>query len=103
MLDGLKAILPIYAGPLEVESDCATLVNELKDVTQSKSTIAGTVRDVKNILMSMSDVLILKINRMGNKVAHKLARIGYSELCGRVLIGSALSHAMDLIKTDCSI
>jgi ribonuclease HI len=102
MLNGLKAIIPIYFGPLQVESDSAILVNELRDAAPSRSIIAGTVRDIKNILMSMPDALVLKINRDGNKVADMLASLGCRESCECVLIGSAPSCLMELINFDCN-
>jgi hypothetical protein len=43
----LQSALPHYAGPLQIESDCASLILELKSQNRSKSTISGIVEDIK--------------------------------------------------------
>jgi hypothetical protein len=40
LLYGLRAALPLYAGPIQVESDNSFLVNEVKRNESSKSLIA---------------------------------------------------------------
>jgi hypothetical protein len=55
LLYGLRAALPLYAGPIQVESDNSFLVNEVKRNESSKSLIAGTVQDIKIIMTSFQN------------------------------------------------
>ena len=45
MLFGVRAVLPVYASPLRIESDNAMLVNELKAIGRSKSLVADIVQE----------------------------------------------------------
>jgi hypothetical protein len=53
-MNGLRAILPNYAGPIQIESDNAFLVKELQNQACSKSAIAGTVKDIKKLVTVLS-------------------------------------------------
>jgi ribonuclease HI len=91
----LQSVIPNYSGPILVENDCATLVSEVKMVEKSKSAIANTVDEIKNLLRLFLDFAFSKVHRSCNEVAHVLARIGRSELGGQVLIGSVPSCVME--------
>jgi hypothetical protein len=54
VMNGLRAILPNYAGPIQIESDNAFLVKELQNQACSKSAIAGTVKDIKKLVTVLS-------------------------------------------------
>ncbi|KAM0872242.1 hypothetical protein ACQ4PT_038844 [Festuca glaucescens] len=97
----LQSVIPNYSGPILVENDCATLVSEVKMVGKSKSAIANTVDEIKNLLRLFPDFAFSKVHRSCNEVAHVLARVGRSELGGQVLIGSVPSCVMEFSERDC--
>jgi hypothetical protein len=101
MLFGLRATLPIYAGPLQIESDNAFLVNEVKSTVCSKSLIAGSVGDIKHISASFQECLISKINRTANGVADGLAREGHNVLSECVVLGRVPPCVVETLKHDC--
>jgi hypothetical protein len=101
MLYGLRATLPIYAGPLQIESDNAFLINEVKSTVCSKSLIAGSVGDIKHITASFQDCLISKINRTTNGVADGLAREGHNVLSECVVLARVPPCVVETLKHDC--
>ncbi|CAM0950720.1 unnamed protein product [Alopecurus aequalis] len=101
-LQSVRSILPHYAGPIHLENDCSSIITELKGDGRSKSAISGTIRDIRSLLETMQDHKVSKINRSGNTVAHKLARICRSGLGENVLVGSAPPCVVSLINRDCN-
>jgi ribonuclease HI len=101
-LQGIKATLPNYAGPITVENDCAALVQELQGTGASKSTIAGIVKDIRSLLDCFSSYSIGKVKRNNNQVAHQLARLGnnVSDIC--VLSGSLPPCVVCFAIQDCN-
>ena len=97
----IRAILPIYARPVHVENDCASLIYQLNGTNVNKSAISGTMADIKNLLSSLPEVIVSKVNRTGNQVAHALARLGINESCEHVLIGTNPPCVEDLINAEC--
>uniref|UniRef100_M8BHD2 RNase H type-1 domain-containing protein n=1 Tax=Aegilops tauschii TaxID=37682 RepID=M8BHD2_AEGTA len=72
-LIGLKALAELYRGPLVLEMDCLTMVNELKKEAQSLSPCYGVLCDIKETLKVFSSFKISHAGRKGNSVAHELA------------------------------
>jgi hypothetical protein len=101
MLNGIKAILPVYVGPLQIESDNAFLVKELNINTTSKCSIAGIVQDIKISSTSFQELLYSKINRLPNKAADDLAKPGHTVLSECVLLGRAPPCVVESLKRDC--
>ena len=59
---GIRAILPVFAGPVQIKSDNAFLVNELENTGSWKFLIADTLRDNKLALCSFPDFSAKEIN-----------------------------------------
>jgi hypothetical protein len=83
-----------------VESDCAALVAQVNLMERSKSAIASTTEEIRNILRLFSDFAFSKVHRSCNEVANALARIGRSVLSGHVLLGSIPSCVLALSECD---
>jgi ribonuclease HI len=100
-LEGIRAIIPHYAGPVHLENDCASLISELCAIGPSKSAVADIVKDMKLLIRSFPDSLISKVNRASNQVAHELARLGKVEANRHVLIGAVPPCVVELAKGEC--
>jgi ribonuclease HI len=102
LLYGLRAALPLYAGPIQVESDNSFLVNEVKRNESSKSLIAGIVQDIKIIMTSFQNCHVSKINRKANSVADGLAKEGHNVSSECVVLGNVPLCVVDRLKSDCN-
>jgi hypothetical protein len=100
-LEGFKAIIPHYTGPVHPENYCASLISELCAIGPSKSAVADIVKDMKLLIRSFPDSLISKVNRASNQVAHELARLGKVEANRHVLIGAVPPCVVELSKCEC--
>lgn len=100
-MEGIRAIIPHYAGPLHLENDCASLISELCAIGPSKSAVADIVKDMKLLIRSFPDSLISKVNRASNQVAHELAKLGKVEANRYVLIGAVPPCVVELAKGEC--
>ncbi|CAM0911999.1 unnamed protein product [Alopecurus aequalis] len=98
----LQAVLAHHHGPIHLENDCLSLISEINGKGCSKSALAGTVTEIKELLGFLTDFVVSKVQRDGNRVAHSLARLGHVELDGQLLIGSVPYWVMDLANDDCN-
>jgi hypothetical protein len=87
-LQSIRAILPLYAGPIHMENDCSSLITELKGDGSSKSAISGIVRDIRSLMENLLEYILSKIRRSGNEVAHHLARLCRSTVTEGMMLGS---------------
>jgi ribonuclease HI len=78
-LEETKAMLPVAARPVILESDSAAVVNELKMKDRSRSPLAFILSETRDMLLLLLDFKIQKVNRIGNSVAHDLASFGRSQ------------------------
>ena len=76
-------------------------LNEINGKGCSKSALAGTAKEIKELLGFLSDFKVSKVHRDGNRVAHSLARLGRSELNDQFLFGSVPPCVVDLTIDDC--
>ncbi|CAM0873674.1 unnamed protein product [Alopecurus aequalis] len=103
LLNGVRAILPMYAGRIRIENDNASLINELNLNVRSKSAIADIAQDIKNLLSSFEEAICGKVNRSANKVADVLARLGRSVSSECLLLGSAPPCVAEALMHDCKL
>ncbi|CAM0945313.1 unnamed protein product [Alopecurus aequalis] len=98
----LNSVISQFAGPIQVESDCAVLVEELNLKWGSKSAISTTVKEIKSFSRALPDVIFSKVHRSGNTLAHELAKLGRSASSDTVMLGSVPSSLIDRAKQDCN-
>ena len=101
MLLGVREVIPVYAGPLQIESDNLMLVNELKASWRSKSQVADIVQDIGNSTQLLSEVVFRKINRTANEVANALAKLGQVGLTEGMVLGQVPPCVVDRLNHDC--
>jgi hypothetical protein len=99
----IRAILPVYAGPIHMENDCSSLITELLGEGSNKSAISGIVRDIRSLLENLPDYNFSKIHRSRIEVAHYLARLCHSNVTEGVMSGSAPPCVVSLIEHDCNV
>ncbi|CAI9767957.1 unnamed protein product [Fraxinus pennsylvanica] len=66
--------VPLGIRKLVIESDCLLLVQELQASSDSLANAGNIIADVKQLLSRFQEIQIQHVNRMGNSVAHALAR-----------------------------
>lgn len=81
-------MLAISDRPVQLKCDCAAVVQEITDMGQSDSPIAGIAKEIRNLLTTMPAFQVCKVNRFGNCVAHELATPGRNVCSGSALLGS---------------
>ena len=101
LLNGLRAFISTFAGPIHVENDNAFLVNELNQSESSKSAISGIAEDTKSLLNSFQQPVCVKVNRSANRVADALASLGKSVEGECVLLGRAPPCVAEALMHDC--
>lgn len=73
LLAGLRALSPLYRGPIIAESDCTFVVKELRPGGTNCSAWHSVFADIKEELKLFSEVQIIYSKRDQNKLAHSLA------------------------------
>ncbi|CAI9780907.1 unnamed protein product [Fraxinus pennsylvanica] len=74
LLQGLQLCIPFDIPKIVIETDCLLLVQELQASPDSLATAGYIIANVKQLLSRFQEVQIQHVNRMGNSVAHALAR-----------------------------
>jgi hypothetical protein len=101
-LEGTKAVLPVAAIPVILESDCATVVNELKMEGTSKSPMSFILSETRGMLLLLPEYKVEKVSRTGNFVAHDLACFGRCVWSGDVLVSAIPPCAVESAQRDCN-
>ncbi|CAI9761065.1 unnamed protein product [Fraxinus pennsylvanica] len=75
VLRGLQFVVYMSISQLIIESDCLFVVSQLNDSEfVAISPWASIIADIRHLLFAFLDVKISHVSRLGNGVAHKLAR-----------------------------
>ncbi|CAI9783491.1 unnamed protein product [Fraxinus pennsylvanica] len=75
VLQGLQLVMSMGISRLVIESDCLFVVSQLNDEESiSLSPWSSIIADIRCLLSVFLDVKICHVNRLGNGVAHELAR-----------------------------
>jgi hypothetical protein len=99
----IRAILPLYAGPIHMENDCSSLITELNGDASSKSAILGIVRDIRSLKENLPEYSLSNIRRSRNEVAHHLARLCRSTVTEGMMLGLAPPCVVSLIERECNV
>lgn len=73
LLAGLRALSPLYRGPIIAETDCAFVANELRPGASNCSAWHSMFTDIKEEIKHFREVQIRYTRRNQNKLAHSLA------------------------------
>ncbi|KAF5444601.1 hypothetical protein F2P56_033721 [Juglans regia] len=74
LLRGLQFCAQWGVPKLVLETDCLILVNALQSQTNFLTDFAFLLNDISRMMRGFQEVQILHVNRLGNIVAHQLAR-----------------------------
>ncbi|XP_062186766.1 uncharacterized protein LOC133890399 [Phragmites australis] len=101
-LEGAKLLVDWISQPVIFESDCAAVIQGLSNSSLNRSHMGLVYREIKDLLNSLWGILIRKVNRECNRVAHELAQLAKRSA------GSAVSHlhappcVSELLANDCN-
>jgi ribonuclease HI len=99
-LEGVKAVLPLSAKPIQLETDCSVVLHELFTREKTKSQIACIIQEVKNISQDLHGVHFCKVNRTVNRVAHSIASFSRSSSCGGLLLGLVRPYVEEPVRVE---
>ncbi|KAF5463138.1 hypothetical protein F2P56_019077 [Juglans regia] len=74
VLRGLQLCLPLGIPKLILECDCMNVVRELQSTEASMASAGNVINDAKMLMGRFQEVRVQHVNRIGNGVAHSLAR-----------------------------
>ncbi|XP_042983365.1 uncharacterized protein LOC122312778 [Carya illinoinensis] len=74
ILRGIQLSLPLGIPKLIIETDCLHVVQELQSSEASYASVGNLFADINHLMMRFQEAQVIHVNRMGNGVAHSLAR-----------------------------
>jgi hypothetical protein len=101
-LQGLKIAIANSNSNLIIEIDCAAIVDCFKQTSWNRSEVCLIVKEFNLLKPPDRQVIISKIQRSCNKVAHNLCQLSRSVLCGGVLQGTLPTCALKAALEDCN-
>lgn len=100
-LVGLHALANVYRGPVELESDCKSLVDALNADVINRSPSYGLLLDIKAALSAFSENKVIFAARECNLLAHELA--AEARMNGDSLINADVPEKFrHLVLTECT-
>ena len=87
---------------LIIETDCASVLEAFKPESCDRPEISLIAKDYNLLKPPDRQVVLSKINRASNSVAHELCQYGRSVLCGGVLQGNVPTCVLEMALKDCN-
>ncbi|KAF5464524.1 hypothetical protein F2P56_014597 [Juglans regia] len=78
LLRGLQLCIPLGLQKLSIESDCLLMVQELQVDQDSYSANGNLIKEAESLMQHFQEIDIKHVNRIGNEVAHRLARYAWN-------------------------
>jgi hypothetical protein len=83
-----------------LETDCAAVVSKLHCRERDRSLLGPLVEDVKLMLQDFAEAEVRHVRRVGNSVAHCLAKLGcVNKLC-QTWVGVPPGSIVDCLASD---
>jgi hypothetical protein len=101
-LEGLKLALANSSPNLIIETDCNAVLEVFKCDSNDRSEICIIAKEFKLKKSPDRQVILPKISRVCNVVAHELCQFGRKELCGGVLQSSVPTCVSRAALIDCN-
>ncbi|XP_042980029.1 uncharacterized protein LOC122310214 [Carya illinoinensis] len=74
LLRGLQLCIQWGVPKIMLETDCLVLVNALNENSICLTDFAFILQDIRRLMVGFKEVKVVHVNRLGNLVAHRLAR-----------------------------
>ncbi|KAK1650406.1 hypothetical protein QYE76_068211 [Lolium multiflorum] len=100
-VEGLRHLVDFTQWPTILESDAAQVINTLSAGCNDSSANWSLYVEARGLMAGLREVMLSKVNRQGNEVAHCLAQLGKGDLCG-VLDDSAPPCVLAMVMEDCN-
>ena len=100
-LEGLKLALANY-NFIITETDCASILDSFKVDSLDRSEVCLIAKEFNLLKPPDRQIIISKVNRRWNKVAHGLCQLSRSVLCSGVLQGAVPTCVSKAALDDCN-
>jgi ribonuclease HI len=101
-LEGLKLAIAYSDSNIIIETDCAYILDSFKEGSPDRSKVCLIAKEFNYMKPPDRQVIISKVNRLCNKVAHGLCQLSRSELCSGVLQGAVPTCVSKAALDDCN-
>jgi ribonuclease HI len=81
-LDGLRHLVHLRQWPAILESDCLYAVQSISSVSVEQSSSWAIILEAREILKVYREIVVSKVDRVSNGIAHVLAQLGKAGLSG---------------------
>jgi hypothetical protein len=101
-LEGLKLGIANYSANLIIETDCSSVVHALREDSCDRSEVCFIAKEFNRMKPPDRQVVVSKVSRNCNNVAHGLCQYSRSVLCGGVLQGAVPTCVSKAALEDCN-
>jgi hypothetical protein len=84
------------------ETDCAAILEAFREGSMDRSEVCMIAKEFYLKIPPDRKVVLTKISRNCNTVAHELCRLACRDVCGGVLQSSVLTYVLRSTLTDCN-
>jgi hypothetical protein len=100
-LEGLKLAINLTYGDLPFDTDCNSLLKIFDPGSADRSPASIIAKEFHLLKPEDRSIKLVHVSRKVNGVAHNLAQMGRSELCGGVLLDHVPACMSELVVQDC--
>jgi hypothetical protein len=101
LMEGLALAYEWSELPIIIQSDCVVALSALKESGRNR-TVYGQLFDEVKRLMNLQEIILVKLDRDQNRVAHSLANLGRGGDCTACWVRSAPECVSQLLLADCN-
>jgi hypothetical protein len=99
-LEGIRHLINLQRWPAILESDCLRAVMSISSESVEQSPSWALILEARELLKIFRDIVVSKVDRVCNGVAHVLAQVGKSGVSA-ILCDSVPDCVRDLVFLDC--
>ncbi|KAK1615768.1 hypothetical protein QYE76_021285 [Lolium multiflorum] len=100
--EGMRLALCWANKPFDLETDCLTAVNEIREPGQNGSSLVHLVRSIHDAVEERK-ADIRHIDRIQNAASHTLAKIGSESKRTQLWLSSLPEEVEEIIRMDCNV
>jgi hypothetical protein len=101
LMEGLALAYEWSELPIIIQSDCVVALSALKESGRNR-TVYGQLFDEVKRLMNLREIILVKLDRDQNRVAHSLANLGRGGDCTACWVRFAPECVSQLLLADCN-
>jgi hypothetical protein len=101
-LEGLKVGLANYTSNIIIEIVCGSVLKSLRECCCDRSEVFFIAKEFDLLRPLDRHIVLSKVSRNYNEVAHGLCQLSHSVLCGGVLQGAEPTSSSKVALNDCN-